>query len=181
MRLNSFWLGSVGHALLTLRRHAEALSALRETVGLAPRYWPGLGWLAAPKAHLGLSEDARDSVAAIRVIEPTITLTKWDRMISYKNQSDRTHVLGGLRMAGMEAWLACSARVPRLCRAAMAQKRPAPSSLNPTAPAHRPRPWRQIPSPAHRPSVRGQWTLPPGTAPPASTAGCCAGSGRVRR
>jgi hypothetical protein len=45
MRLNPFWLGSVGHALLTLRRHAEALSALRETVGLAPRYWPGLvGW-----------------------------------------------------------------------------------------------------------------------------------------
>jgi TolB-like protein len=105
MRLNpfcpAFWLGSVGHALLALRRHAEALIVLRETVGQAPRYWPGLGWLAATNARLGLMEDATDAVAAVRSIEPTITLATWERMISYKNEDDRDHVIGGLRMAGM--------------------------------------------------------------------------------
>ena len=105
MRLNpffpGFWLGSVGHAYLLLRRHAEALGALREAVGRAPRYWPGYGWLAAACAHLGLMEDAREAVAAIRAIEPTITVTAWGRMISYKKEADWTHVRAGLEMAGM--------------------------------------------------------------------------------
>ena len=105
IRLNpyfpAFWLGSVGHAYLTLRRYEEALGPLREAVGQAPRYWPGLGWLAAVCVRLGLTEDARDAIAAIRLIEPTITVSTWGRMISYRHEEDKTHVLDGLRMAGM--------------------------------------------------------------------------------
>lgn len=105
MRLNpffpGFWLGSVGHAHLLMRRYAEALGPLREAVARAPRYWPGFGWLAATCAYLGLMEDAQDAVAAILAIEPTITVNIWRRMISYRNEDDLSHVLGGLRKAGM--------------------------------------------------------------------------------
>ena len=105
MRLNpffpAFWLGSVGHAHLVSRRHVEALGPLREAVAQAPRYWPGFGWLAAACARLGLMEDAWDAVAAIRVIEPGITVTIWGRMVSYRNKEDLAHVLEGLRIAGM--------------------------------------------------------------------------------
>jgi TolB-like protein/Tfp pilus assembly protein PilF len=105
MRLNpffpGFWLGSVGHAYLTLRRYAEALGPLREAVARAPRYWPGFGWLAATCAQLGLTEDAEDAVAAIRGIEPAITIATWERMISYRNKADLLHMLDGLRKAGM--------------------------------------------------------------------------------
>jgi adenylate cyclase len=105
MRLNpfypAFWLGSVGHSYLISRRYAEALGPLRDAVGQAPRYWPGFGWLAATCVHLGLREDARDAIAAIREIEPTITVTTWGRMVSYRNEADQHHVLGGLRSAGM--------------------------------------------------------------------------------
>lgn len=106
MRLNpfypAFWLGSVGHSYLISRRHAEALGPLRAAVGQAPRYWPGLGWLAAACVHLGLVEDARDAVAAIRNIEPNVTVATWGRMVTYRNEADQTHVLDSLRMAGME-------------------------------------------------------------------------------
>jgi TolB-like protein len=105
MRLNpffpGFWLGAVGHPYLLLRCHAEALGPLREAAARAPRYWPGLGWLAATCAHLGLTEDAHAAVAAIRAIEPTITVATWSRMISYRNGEDWAHIRGGLRMAGM--------------------------------------------------------------------------------
>ena len=105
MRLNpfypAFWLGSVGHSYLISQRYAEALGPLREAVGQAPRYWPGLGWLAVTCVHLGLKEDARDAVAAIREIEPTITATAWGRMVSYRDEDDHLHILGGLRSAGM--------------------------------------------------------------------------------
>jgi adenylate cyclase len=105
MRLNpfypAFWLGSVGHSYLILRRYAEALGPLRQAAGQAPRYWPGLGWLAAACVHLGLMEDARDAVTAIREIEPNITVTAWGRMVSYRSEADQEHVLGSLRTAGM--------------------------------------------------------------------------------
>jgi TolB-like protein len=105
MRLNpffpGFWLGSVGHAYLTMRRYAEAIGPLREAVAQAPYYWPGFGWLAASCAQLGLMEDAQDAVTAIRAIEPTITIATWGRMISYRNEEDLRHLLGGLRKAGM--------------------------------------------------------------------------------
>lgn len=105
MRLNPlfppFWLGTIGHAYLISRRYADALTPLREAAAQAPRYWPGLGWLAASCAHLGLMEDARDAVAAIRAIEPSITVSIWSRMVTYKRSTDEELVLSGLRKAGM--------------------------------------------------------------------------------
>lgn len=105
MRLNPFLpaygRGSVGHAYLTLGRHAEALGPLREAVQQAPGFWPGLGWLAATCAHLGLTEDALGAVAAIRAIEPKISVAIWNRVVSYRNEADWAHIRGGLRMAGM--------------------------------------------------------------------------------
>ena len=97
----AFWLGSIGHAYLILRRHREALEVLLESVGQAPRYWPGLGWLAVTCAHLGLMKEAKTAIDSIRSIEPTITVSIWGRMISYRNETDLAHVIDGLRMAGM--------------------------------------------------------------------------------
>ena len=105
MRLNpfhpAFWLGSVGHAYLIPRRYAEALGPLRAAVGQAPRYWPGLGWLAEACVNLGLIEDYRDAVAALQEIEPNVTLATWECMVSYRTEVDQIHVLGSRRMAGM--------------------------------------------------------------------------------
>ncbi len=95
------WHGFIGHAYLTLRCYDSALGPLRECAARAPTFWPGQAWLAAVCGHLGLHDEAHRAIDAILTIMPGFSVDDWQRMASYRDETDLAHLLGGLRLAGM--------------------------------------------------------------------------------
>ena len=94
-------LGFLGHAHYALKRYSEALPPLREFASRAPNHRGAHGWLAATYGQLGQLEQARAHAAEVLRLEPDCSLSRYGRLIVYRNPDDADHLLDGLRKAGL--------------------------------------------------------------------------------
>ena len=105
MRLNphypGWYLQFLGRAYFTQRRYDEAVIAFERVVTMNPG-WP---WahliLAATRAALGQTEEARTEVAEARKISSALTLGQVPKAWPFKNQTDLEHLVDMLREAGL--------------------------------------------------------------------------------
>jgi adenylate cyclase len=92
----------LGAAYYMLKRYADALPLLRESISRAPDMRNAHVWLAATYAQLGQLEEAGTEVAEVLRIEPTYTIDGTERRLrSFKFPKDAEHFFGGLRKAGL--------------------------------------------------------------------------------
>jgi hypothetical protein len=89
-----------GHALYILKRHAEAVTPLRESIRRGPQVLLGQVWLAATLTRLGQRIEAREIVARVLQRAPAMTLARWPAPSLYRNPKDSEHLIEALREAG---------------------------------------------------------------------------------
>jgi TolB-like protein len=85
-------------ALFTARRYEEAIMAARRKQIL--QYWDH-AYLAAAYSYLGLDQEAQAEVAEVLRKRPGFTIRGYAKQEPYKNQTDRDHLLEGMRKAGL--------------------------------------------------------------------------------
>lgn len=86
----------LGMAFYMLRRCAEAIVPLRETVLRAPGFMQGHLWLAAAYAQMGRFDEAQAEAAQAIGILPSYTIPT---VLPFKERADAEHLLDGLRKA----------------------------------------------------------------------------------
>ena len=92
------WLGA---AYYMLKRYAEALPPLRESVSRALNYRAGHTWLAAAYAQCGLLNDAQAEASQVLRIQPKYTIDTQRRLYTFKQSQDTEHFFDGLQKAGV--------------------------------------------------------------------------------
>ncbi len=89
-----------GHALYTLKRYAEAVGPLRESIRRGPHVLLGHLWLAATLVRIGQPAEARDLIAEVLRRAPRMTQARWRAPSLYRNPEDAAHMADALREAG---------------------------------------------------------------------------------
>lgn len=89
-----------GHALYMLRRYAEAVEPLLESIRRAPRVWLAHVWLTATYIRLGRRDEARAIAADVLARSPNMSADKWPALALYKRAVDADHMIEALREAG---------------------------------------------------------------------------------
>ena len=95
------YLAVEGRVLFLMKRYAEALPLLQESVDRNPGFDRTHLHLAAIYAELGQHDDAAWSVEEALAISPDITLEQERRDTLYMRDADIEHYLGALRKAGV--------------------------------------------------------------------------------
>jgi adenylate cyclase len=105
MRLNPFhpawYLYSIGEAHYQARDYEQAIAPLKTAIARFPRFITPRRHLAATYAQLGRLEEARDEVATLLKIDPTLSISMYRQQLPYQRTEDRDHYLDGLRKAGL--------------------------------------------------------------------------------
>jgi TolB-like protein/tetratricopeptide (TPR) repeat protein len=89
---------SIGHALMTLRRYAEALAVFEQ---IAPRPYRVAALVAACQARLGNTAEAATSTASVLAMKPDFTISRFMTREPFKDPADAMHLAESLRMAGL--------------------------------------------------------------------------------
>ena len=107
MRLNPgyppWYIWNLGHAYFLTGRFEMAISALRRLLERNPN-WPILvrGYLVASYDELILEKEARAAAAEVLRINPKFSLEHFSKILRYKNQADREHLINAVRKAGLK-------------------------------------------------------------------------------
>jgi adenylate cyclase len=88
-----------GHALYMLKRYAEAVAPLRESIRRGPQVLLGHVWLAATLVRLGERTEAREIIAEVLKRAPKMA-ARWRAPTLYRNPQDSAHLIEALREAG---------------------------------------------------------------------------------
>jgi len=88
-------------AYLFLRRYEEAVKWARKAVRLPGIQWPGHCFLVASLAYLNRMDEARTALVDLMALRPGITLSFVSDRYPAAIQSQRDHLLDGLRKAGL--------------------------------------------------------------------------------
>jgi len=88
-------------AYLFLRRYEEAVEWARKAVRLPGIQWPGHCFLVASLAYLNRMDEARTALVDLMALRPGITLSFVSDRYQAAIQSQRDHLLDGLRKAGL--------------------------------------------------------------------------------
>jgi adenylate cyclase len=94
--------GYLGLAYLLARRHADAVSQIREFTTQAPNHYYARAWLAAAYGHLGQLKEAQTQAAELFRLDPGFVSNQANnRLPKYFRPQDAQHILDGLRKAGL--------------------------------------------------------------------------------
>ena len=91
----------LGHAYFLLRRHEDAIVALKRTLTRNPDYLLARARLAAVYSELDHHTEARTHLAAWRRLSPQGSLAALKRTLPYKEQADLDRYLAALHKAGL--------------------------------------------------------------------------------
>jgi adenylate cyclase len=105
MRLDPFYEPNaptlIGFACYMLKRYAEALPHLRESVSRAPNMRFAHSLLAATYARLGQPDNAKAAADEVLRIDPSYTIDWSPLAATFRRPEDTEHLRGGLRDAGL--------------------------------------------------------------------------------
>ncbi len=88
----------VASTLLTIGRDQEAVVHAKKAIALNPRFTSAHRVLAASLAYLGRDVETKEAVAALMVIEPSFSISRW---ANYGGRWQGQRFLDGLRLAGL--------------------------------------------------------------------------------
>ena len=97
----AWMLWALGHAYFGLQRYADAATVLKRGAVRHPEFMPMHAWLALSLLRLDRPEEARDSLAAARRINPALNLTIFRQILPYRDPAFLEPVLSDLREAGL--------------------------------------------------------------------------------
>jgi TolB-like protein/class 3 adenylate cyclase/cytochrome c-type biogenesis protein CcmH/NrfG len=93
---------NLGMAYFTARRYEEAISAFKKALEKGPENQFAYMGLAAAYTYLGREEKARPAAAELLRIDPTFSLDHYAKILPFKNQEDKEHLINALRKAGLK-------------------------------------------------------------------------------
>jgi adenylate cyclase len=82
-------------------RYEEAIEAGKKAVTAMPNDYMAHMLLTAAYSLAGRQEEARIAAEEVLRLHPKFSLVFWGKMIPFKNQADKEHVIGALRKAGL--------------------------------------------------------------------------------
>jgi len=97
----AFYLWFVGLAYYMNRQYERAIEPLKDAIERSPNFVAPHRHLAACYGQLGRIEEARAEFAAIRKLDPDLTIASVTSKTAYKYPADLEHYLDGLRKAGL--------------------------------------------------------------------------------
>jgi tetratricopeptide (TPR) repeat protein len=82
-------------------RYEEAIAAGKKAVTVMPDDYMAHMLLTASYSLAGRQAEARIAAEEVLRLHPKFSLVFWGKMIPFKNQADRQHIIGALRKAGL--------------------------------------------------------------------------------
>ncbi len=93
---------NLGMAYFMASRYEEAISAFRKALNERPENQFAYMGLAAAYTYLGREEKARAVAAELLRIDPTFSLDHYAKILPFKNQEDKDHLINALRKPGLK-------------------------------------------------------------------------------
>ena len=86
---------------ISVGRYEEAIASGKKAVKVGPNDLMAHMLLAAAYSLAGRQEEARIAAEEVLRLNPRFSLAFWRKLMPFKNQADRGHVIGALRKAGL--------------------------------------------------------------------------------
>jgi adenylate cyclase len=106
MRLNPndlvHYLFTLGYAYLLTDRHQEAIATHRKAISLNPDFLGSHAVLAAVYSELGQDDRAREELAEVKRINPSMSLEIWRQRLPFGDHSQPERFFRALKRAGMD-------------------------------------------------------------------------------
>ena len=90
-----------GGIAFTLGRTEDAIATLKQAQAMSPTHPRIYLWLAAAQAHAGQLEEAKWTIEELRVMHPSITLSRLRDAFPFKDPASLEQLVSALRMAGL--------------------------------------------------------------------------------
>lgn len=105
MRLNPHYpfgyVAILGQINFNLHNYPEAIKNFEEVLRRNPEVQETKLWLAATYAHVGKIDDAKWEIEQIRIVDPTLSIERVEKVIPLKDPGQLKHLINGLQKAGL--------------------------------------------------------------------------------